>query len=474
MSISTAKKLCVVFSGFVLSSCLATLVPVDLNSFFDPAAAERYPERNPVIVIPGFLGTRLVDRDSGRVVWGAVGGDFADPQTAQGARTIALSMRDEVPSPNVEPDGVLSHIEFLNVPLRLTPYFKILRALGAAGYRDEDLSARLSEDFDDQHLNSFQFDYDWRLDNAANARRLHEFIEEKTAYCRADRERRGQPKAEIRFDVIAHSMGGLLTRYYLRYGPQQLPADGSLPRLTWQGARKIERVILVAPPNAGSVKAALNLIRGVRHSPGFPFYDAVLNGTFPSGYQILPRARHGAYVDARDASQPLDGSVLDPEFWQQMGWGLAGQDKDELLHWLLPDITSAEERRRIALAYQRRMLRLADQFQRALDLPAEPPAGTELFLIASDSMSTPAVLAIDPDTGEVEVVDRGNGDGSVLRTSALLDERPSGDGSAAATSPIAWRDRVFISRAHSRMALDPVFADRVVYWLLEAGRPFNE
>ena len=457
----------------ILSGCLATLVPADLDEFYDPASAERHPDRNPVIVIPGFLGSRLVDADSQLVVWGAVGGDFADPKTAEGARAIALSLREEVPSPAVRPDGVLDHIEFRHLSLRLTPYFKILRALGAAGYRDEDLSERLAADFGGERLNSFQFAYDWRLDNAANARRLHEFIQEKAAYIRADRERRGQAAGKVRFDVIAHSMGGLVTRYYLRYGPRPLPADGSLPELTWEGAQNVGRVILVAPPNAGSLKAALNLIHGVRHAPGFPFYDALLNGTFPAGYQILPRDRHGAYVDARDPSKRLGSSFLDPELWRRAGWGLAARDKDELLEWLLPDVAGAGERRRIALAYQRRMLRLADQFQRALDLPASPPAGTELFLIAGDSIPTPEVLAVDPDSGEIEVIREDRGDGSVLRASALMDERTGRRKSRDLVSPVAWRDIVYISRAHSRMALDPVFADRIVYWLLEAKRPFS-
>ncbi|MEM7356062.1 MAG: hypothetical protein AAF657_34920, partial [Acidobacteriota bacterium] len=400
----------------------------------------------------------LRDIESGRVVWGEVGGAYADPATPEGARVIARSMRPEIPSPDVRPDGVLDEFRYRSLSLRLRPYFRILRVLGAAGYRDEDLSRR-SVDYDGQHLNSFQFAYDWRLDNAENARRLHEFILEKEAYCRADRSRRGQPPETIRFDIIAHSMGSLLTRYYLRYGPQALPDDGSLPELTWEGAQHVERVILVAPPNAGSLKAVLNLTRGVRHAPGFPFYDAALNGTFPSAYQLLPRGRHGAVVEARDPSQELP-TLLDPELWERAGWGLAEPD-EELLHWLLPEVEGADERRRIALSYQRRMLRLAEQFQRALDVPATPPAGTELFLIAGDSIPTPAVVAVDADSGEIEVIERGPGDGSVLSASALS----SGDG-----SPITWREVAFIHRKHSLMPHDPVFAQRVVRWFLETPR----
>ncbi len=446
-----------------LTGCVATLVPTDFDDFYDPRAAERYPDRNPVIVIPGFLGSRLVDAESGAVIWGAVGGNYADPDTPQGARLIALSLRDGLEgnkrknlSPAIRPDGVLDRFRIRALALRLKPYHEILRALSEAGYRDEDLIRR-DVDFGDRHLNSFQFAYDWRLDNAANARRLHEFILEKAAYCRSDRRRRGLPAGEVRFDLIAHSMGGLLARYYLRYGPQPLPADGSPPELTWEGARHVERAILVAPPNGGAVKAALNMIRGVRHAPGLPFYDALLNGTFPSAYQLFPRARQGAVVDARDRSRHLD--LLDPELWQRAGWGLAARDREELLGWLLPEIEDASERRRLALAYQRRMLRLAAQFQRALDRPASPPAGTELFLIAGDSLKTPSVLAVDPESGAVEIVARDPGDGSVTRASAVMG--PS----------VAWRELAFTSRRHSRMSGGKVFADRIAHWLLESPRP---
>ncbi len=451
-------------SLLLLTGCLATLVPPDLDRFYDPAAAARHPDRNPVIVIPGFLSTRLVDADSGTVVWGAIGG-HADPDTPEGARLVALSLRDGVPSPQIRPDGVLDSFRIRRLSLQLKPYFEILRTLGEAGYRDEDLSRR-NVDFDGKHLNSFQFAYDWRLDNAENARRLHDFILEKAAYCRADRRRLGLPAEEIRFDVIAHSMGGLLTRYYLRYGPQPLPADGSLPELTWEGAHHVERAILVAPPNGGAIQATLNMIRGVRHAPGLPFYQALLNGTYPSPYQLFPRSRHGATIDAANPSRRVD--LLDPELWERAGWGLADRDKDELLSWLLPDVEDAGQRRRIALAYQRRMLRLAGQFQLALDRPAAPPAGTELFLLAGDTVRTPSVLAIDRESGEVEIVAREPGDGSVTRASALMTERLRDPRRPGSVSPIAWRQTVFVSRKHSRISRGPEFADRITHWLLES------
>ena len=50
------------------------------------------PNRNPVIVIPGLLGSKLVDQDTGDRVWGAFGLGQVDPNTPTGARQFALPM----------------------------------------------------------------------------------------------------------------------------------------------------------------------------------------------------------------------------------------------------------------------------------------------------------------------------------------------------------------------------------------------
>ncbi len=88
----------------------------------------------------------------------------------------------------------------------------------------------------------------------------------------------------MQFDVVAHSMGGLISRYYLRYGNQDLPSDGSIPKLTWAGADVIDRLIMVGTPNAGYLDTIVELLYG---SPLQPYPTAVL-GTLPAYYQMLP------------------------------------------------------------------------------------------------------------------------------------------------------------------------------------------
>ncbi|MBI3468676.1 MAG: hypothetical protein HY000_37210, partial [Planctomycetes bacterium] len=223
---------CAVFGA----GCAAQRPAPDLGGIYNQAARHHDAQRNPVILIPGVLGSKLTEARTGRVVWGAFAGDYANPQTPAGARVAALPMREGSPLSelrnNVVPNGVLDRlkVKLLGLPLEQKAYVNILRVLGIGGYRDEQLGLAGAIDYGDDYFTCFQFDYDWRRDNVENAQRLHEFILQKRAYVQAEIEKRfGVADRDVKFDIIAHSMGGLVARYYLRYGPADLPADGSVP-----------------------------------------------------------------------------------------------------------------------------------------------------------------------------------------------------------------------------------------------------
>lgn len=459
-------------AALIQGGCVEALKSPNLAELYRPAPDFPAPDRNPVIVIPGSLGSRLEATDTGHVVWGSFGRETADPKDPEQARLIALPLRADEAWPQVEPTGVLAELEFtvLGLPVDVQVYGRIMATLTEAGYRDEELGRAGVIDYGDAPYNCFQFAYDWRLDNAANAVRLHEFILEKRAYLEREAERYyGIENYQARFDVIAHSMGGLLLRYYLRHGPQLLPEDGSLPVLDWAGAENIERGILVAPPNGGSAKALLNLVNGVKFAPGTPYYPAGLIGTYPASYQLLPRARHKMLVDAADPSQPVD-DVLDIDLWTRLGWGLASPDVYEQISWLVPDIEIGPTKRAYAIERLRHNLQLARQFQASLDRPARPPAGTDLVLIAGDGEPTPGLLGVNLEDGSLSMLERGSGDGSVLRSSALMDERVGSRWQPRLVSPIAWREVRFMLSRHFVITTEPAFAENVLYLLLEDPR----
>lgn len=85
-------------------------------------------------------------------------------------------------------------------------------------------------------------------------------------------------------------------------------------------------------------------------------------------------------------------------------------------------------------------------------------------------MPTPAVATLDPKKGRLTVLERRPGDGAVLRSSALMDERVAGDWTPSLRSPIKWEDVLFLFRSHLGLTKDPVFIDNILYWLLEDPR----
>jgi hypothetical protein len=455
-----------------LLGCTTKLQSPDLGGIYNELIQADDPGRNPLIVVPGILGSKLKDLDSNTVVWGAFGPGSVNPKKTEGAQLIALPMGVGVPLADlrdrVEPDGVLDQVQvrFAGMDLRLKAYFYMLSTFGAV-YRDSELGESGAVDYGNNHYTCFQFAYDWRRDIVESARLLHAFILNQRAYVQAATEERyGIKNLDVKFDIIAHSMGGLVVRYYLRYGSADLPADGSLPPLTWEGARYIENVVMVGTPNAGSVDTVTLLLEGEKFAPMFGKYESAILGTMPAVYQLLPRSRHGTVINASTEEQFED--IHDPALWERMGWGLADPRQDAVLQMLLPEVQDPAVRRRIALDHQVKALQRAKHVAAALDVGASPPAGLSLYLIAGDAVPTEAVVAIDK--GTTKVVKNAPGDGTVLRSSALMDEGVGTDLVGRLNSPIDWSGVHFLFKDHLGLTKDPGFSDNVLYFLFEQPR----
>ena len=453
----------------------------DLGRIYDKAAKTHDHLSNPVIVIPGILGSKLKDPVTGKSVWGVFDNDYLDLNRSENFEIAALPMQQGVPVSRIKaqaiPNGAVTSLRFraAGVPIKQQAYAGILKALGVGGFRDADITPK-KIDWGKEHFTCFQFDYDWRLSNAQNARALHRFIQEKKQYVRQkSRELFNKDRPNLKFDIVAHSMGGLVARYYLRYGDQALPSDGSLPSLNWKGTRDVNQLIMVGTPNSGSIVAFADILDGKKFLPewqrrilrvGLPSFPAAIVGTYPSVYEILPRTRHQPVLNLAN-NKPLD--LFDHALWERQNWGILDPSQDKVLATLLPQANSPAERRSIASRHLKKCLKNASQFHRAIDRPATPPRNFRISLIAGDAIPTARQIKIDLTNNQRSDNDYNAGDGTVLRSSTLSDERigASSKWTPRLRSPIKFHRVTFFTKEHLLLTQDPSFTDNLLYQLLE-------
>ena len=218
--------------------------------------------RDMVIMLPGIMGT-VLEKD-GREVWGVSGQVLFSALSSLGGSLQALTLGADDPTVDDLGDGV--H------PVRLISDVTIVPGLMKIdGYTG--LWNAFIEGFDvtpgsvdsPEPANLFQFPYDWRRDNRANARRLQRFVEERLP---AWREFSGADDAQV--ILLGHSMGGLVSRYYLEV------LGG------WQSCRAL---FTFGTPHRGAVNAVNFVCNGYKKA--FIDLTGVLR-TLTSVYQLLP------------------------------------------------------------------------------------------------------------------------------------------------------------------------------------------
>lgn len=457
-------------TAMALGACGSSNPEPDLAAIYGQAAREIGDDRVPVVVLPGILGSKLERADDGKKVWGSFTFGASDADTAEGAREIALPMELGTPLNELVDDSIA--VDVLDVVvadvgifrgLEIGAYVDILRTLAAGRYRDESLGKSGALDYGGAHYTCFQYAYDWRRDISEQAVQLHRMILASKETVRAGRGL--APGAEVKVDVVAHSMGGMVLRYYLRYGIQRLPEDGSLPELTWFGAEHVEKAVIVGTPSGGSVLSLQQLVNGWDLNPLFSNYNPSILGTMPAIYQLLPRTRHARVIN--EEGVPVD--LFDVRTWERYGWGLADPAEDRILRWLLPDEPTEQGRRAIALDHLRKCLARAEQLHRAIDVPAERPDGLSLMLFAGDAIDTPSVMRVDAD-GDISVAEFAPGDNTVTRASALMDERLGGEFEPNLRTPIDFSRVQFLGEDHLGLTRSAAFADNLLFELLEAPR----
>lgn len=215
----------------------------------------------PVVVVPGFLGTELWH--GSEQVWPNVKKLVTQPEL--------LAVSEKRP---LEPRRILQSVVIVPNLFKKDKYVRL------GNYLEEGLGYERGK-------NLLEFGYDWRQDNRASARSLGATIDAWQGRSR---------DARRPITIIAHSMGSLVTRYYLEH---------------LGGKDKVERVIFLGGPHHGVPKAISALYFGPTKLPFGDVGERLRQtvASFPAIYQLLPT--YSCAVD--QAGERF--SVLRDEMW---------------------------------------------------------------------------------------------------------------------------------------------------------------
>jgi hypothetical protein len=370
------------------AGCGARRTP-DLERIFAPARARK--NKIPVIVIPGILGSQLMNRRTREIVWPSAFRSSTDGLSLPTTPDLA-SNRDELVAERIVETAKLA---------RLAPdiyvYYELLNALRRFGnYRDGDWD---NPPADGDRDTFYVFPYDWRRDNVESAQLFYRRVEEL-------KQKLGRP--DLRFNIVAHSMGGLVSRYAAMYGDADLPAGDAAPQPTWAGARHIKKIFMFGTPNEGTMEAFATLLEGYSINEGLRRRIRLLNKlsredavTIPSIFQLLPHPEAVRFLDQNLA--PLELDFYDPEVWRKYKWSPINDEEFRERYRLgkVRDEEGAPHRATLAEldAYFAAALTRARRFHAALDAyapadAAEPPP-VALYVFGGDceeTLNAPVIL----------------------------------------------------------------------------------
>ena len=376
-----AIHLLIVFTASVfLAGCGPRRTP-NLGQIF--AEARKLTGKRPLVIIPGVLGSQLVNSKTKEVIWPAAfrskGGGLALPVTPNLAEN-----RDDL-----EPRSIIDTLKFSRLIPEIFIYHQLLEALrDFGGYSEGDWN-NPGETGDRDKF--YVFAYDWRRDNVENAALLIRRLSELKS-------RLGRP--DLRFNIVAHSMGGLIARYAAEYGETDLPGDGVAPVPTWAGAVHINKILMFGTPNEGAADAFVTLLDGYSITDGRHARLRLLtnlgpedNFTAPSLFQLMPHRGSERFLDGD--LKPIEVDLYDPNTWRKYGWGAPNNPDYRRRFVSGRQVGQAGPTLEDLDGYMAAVIHRAQRFHEALDAPLG--GGKSVVLLAfggdcEDTLNSPVII----------------------------------------------------------------------------------
>ncbi|WP_395377012.1 hypothetical protein [Marinicella sp. W31] len=357
---------------FTLSACQQVGKP-DLARLYKTKPSQH--QHPPVVLLHGIMGSKLRHSASLDELW------FGNLSTLlfSNYESIRLHIDSETLQP-IEDQG--EPFAIADKAAGIDYYQAIIKTLTQYGaYQLTEINTLA----DNLNRKLYVFIYDWRQDNVSSACKLHTFIEQI---------KKDHNNPDLKVDLVAHSMGGLISRYYLRYGETDVLDDNAFP-VNQQGAQHVRRVVLLGTPNLGSVGSVHSFITGLR--VGLRTIPTEVLVTMPSIYQLFPHNISSWVVNIQ--GETLDRDVFDVRIWERFQWSIFDPKVRQRIISDFDDANSGQAYLKTLERYFEKHIERARRFLWSLTVRVDNPQ-YELIVMGGDCDMTPARLLIEEVKGE--------------------------------------------------------------------------
>ncbi len=446
------KHLLLALLMLILGACQSNKRP-DLGRLYLDHATDL--SNTPLVIIHGTMGSKLRHKETKEELWIGNLKKLAFSNYKELALEINPKTLSNQPS-DLEAFEILDSVSGMKIYEDL---IHILTEFGA--YR---LNAIDQAPLPGRNL--YIFNYDWRQDNVKSAQQLSQFIDAILSK---------HPEHE-KVDVVAHSMGGLITRYYMRYGDKDV-LDGDIFAAKTE-ANKIRHAIFLGTPNLGSVLTINRFINGFNFN--LRTIPIEVLASMPSVYQLLPYGQQAWLYDTQGQPIPLD--AYDPKTWQDNQWAVYDPKVQAAIRAERESIEQGDAAVATLMAFFNRQLERARRFAWALSVELSEQQH-EFIVFGGDCHMTTNKLVIENIDGQQMIrykpqqitdpepqIDYRQlmltpGDGQVTKASLLA--RFENNVSADFNPSVPIKYPIFLCENHLKLTKNLNFQDNLLHILLQ-------
>lgn len=239
-----------------------------------------------LLFVPGYFASTLIDRKTKETRWVRISDFLSNVYDLRMTETYS-----NLPKVNdLVDDKILYKVKVIPKIVEIESYDKTIK--------------NLKKFCDQTHRELHTVTYDWRDDFIVSIKKIAKKIDELTL-------------DGSKIDVVAHSNGGILMTYYLRYGI----SDFLTPTESWIGLTKIDSISIVASPLRGAFSLFKHIKDGTPLLRNKKLMGSLDYTSFCSTYFFMPHKNYQKAYLLKKGDATIDLNLFDYKVWKENQWG---------------------------------------------------------------------------------------------------------------------------------------------------------